>query len=95
LRQKKQLEKALDKSSALLDRLSTLANLSEQLVREMEFGFLFDPVRKIFSIGYQATEQKLDTGYYDLLASEARLGSFVAIAKNDVPPCTGSASRVL
>jgi len=85
LRQKKQLEKALDKSSALLDRLSTLANLSEQLVREMEFGFLFDPVRKIFSIGYQATEQKLDTGYYDLLASEARLGSFVAIAKNDVP----------
>lgn len=85
MEQKKLLEKALKKSSSLLDRLSTLADLCEKLVRDMQFGFLFDPVKKIFSIGYQVTEQKLDAGYYDLLTSEARLGSFVAIAKNDVP----------
>src|SRR3990167_4485929 len=51
----------------------------------MEFGFLFDPVKKMFSIGYQATEHRLDPGFYDLLTSEARLASFVAIAKGDVP----------
>lgn len=85
MKQKKHLEEVFEKSSLLLGRLSALSNLCEQLVRDMEFGFLFDPVKKIFSIGYQVTEQKLDTGFYDLLASEARLGSFVAIAKNDVP----------
>src|SRR5260370_30696678 len=51
----------------------------------MQFGFLFDPTKKIFSIGYQVNEKKWDSGYYDLLASEARLASFVAIAKGDVP----------
>ena len=51
----------------------------------MRFGFLCDPVKKIFSIGYQMADQKLDPSYYDLLASEARLASFVAIAKGDVP----------
>jgi len=85
IKQKKQSENAFEKSFALLGRLSTLAALCEQLVRDMEFDFLFDPVKKIFSIGYQVTEQKQDTSYYDLLTSEARLGSFVAIAKNDVP----------
>ena len=51
----------------------------------MEFGFLFDPVRKLFSIGYRVADGSLDPGYYDLLASEARLTSFVVIAKGDVP----------
>lgn len=80
----KDFEQLPEKSSALLKRLSAITQLCEQFVRDMEFGFLFDPVKKIFSIGYQVGEQKLDTGYYDLLTSEARLGSFVAIAKNDV-----------
>jgi cyclic beta-1,2-glucan synthetase len=51
----------------------------------MDFGFLFDPERELFSIGYQDGTHTLDASYYDLLASEARLASFVAIAKNDVP----------
>ena len=51
----------------------------------MEFGFLFDPTRQLFSIGYRVTDNSLDPGYYDLLASEARLTSFIAIAKGDVP----------
>ena len=51
----------------------------------MHFGFLFDPARKIFSIGYRITDGSLDPGEYDLLASEARLASFIAIAKGEVP----------
>ena len=51
----------------------------------MEFGFLLDPDRKLLSIGYRVAEGKLDPSCYDLLASEARLASFVAIAKGDVP----------
>ena len=51
----------------------------------MQFGFLLDPERRLLSIGYRATDGTLDPSCYDLLASEARLASFVAIAKNDVP----------
>ena len=72
-------------SLAIRRRLAVLSRTCHQLVQEMQFGFLCDPVKKIFSIGYQVAEQKLDPGYYDLLASEARLASFVAIAKGDVP----------
>ena len=51
----------------------------------MEFGFLLDPDRKLLSIGYRVPEGTLDPSCYDLLASEARLASFIAIAKGDVP----------
>ncbi len=51
----------------------------------MRFDFLFDPTRKVFAIGYRVADGTLDAGAYDLLASEARLASFVAIAKGDVP----------
>ena len=51
----------------------------------MDFGFLFDRERKLLSIGYLVAEGSLDPSCYDLLASEARLASFVAIAKGDVP----------
>ena len=51
----------------------------------MEFGFLLDHDRKLLSIGYRVAEGTLDPSCYDLLASEARLASFMAIAKGDVP----------
>ncbi len=70
---------------ALRRRLSTLVRLTETLFEEMEFGFLFDSTRKLFSIGYRVPDHSLDPSCYDLLASEARLTSFVAIAKGDVP----------
>jgi cyclic beta-1,2-glucan synthetase len=72
-------------SELLIQRLTNLAQSAETLLRGMEFGFLFDPVRKLFSIGYRVADGSLDSGYYDLLASEARLTSFVVIAKGDVP----------
>jgi cyclic beta-1,2-glucan glucanotransferase len=70
----------------LARRLEELASLAEGMVQTMEFRFLFDPVRKIFSIGYRVSDGALDPSCYDLLASEARLASFVAIAKGDVSP---------
>ena len=72
-------------SRALIRRLSTLGQLSQGLVDAMEFDFIFDPTRKLFSIGYRIADNSLDPSYYDLLASEARLASFIAIAKGDVP----------
>ncbi|NDC36535.1 MAG: hypothetical protein EBZ48_00605 [Proteobacteria bacterium] len=53
-------------------------------IQEIDFLFLFDPTRKLFSIGFNADIGKRDAGYYDLLASEARLASLVAIAKGQV-----------
>ncbi len=55
------------------------------LVAAMDFRFLFDPSRMLFAIGYRMTDRALDDSRYDLLASEARLLSFIAIAKGDVP----------
>ena len=52
---------------------------------EMDFSFLFERDRQLLSIGFRVDEQALDTGAYDLLASEARLASFLAIAKGDIP----------
>ena len=84
-----QLTKALEQSSAaasdMLSRLSRLARRCDQLVEEMDFSFLFDVERKLFPIGYNVTASRVDDSYYDLLASEARLASFVGIAKGDVP----------
>ena len=66
-------------------RLAILESTARVMSEEMEFGFLLDPERRLLSIGYRASEGTLDPSCYDLLASEARLASFVAIAKNDVP----------
>ena len=46
---------------------------------------LYDSHRQLFSIGYNLSEGRLDPSYYDLLASECRLASFLSIAKGDVP----------
>jgi cyclic beta-1,2-glucan synthetase len=75
----------LDMPSTLGRRLTMLARNARAMVDAMEFGVLFDPRRKLLAIGYRVTDGSLDPGRYDLLASEARLASFVAIAKGDVP----------
>ncbi|MBA3296011.1 MAG: hypothetical protein H0U19_03680, partial [Acidobacteria bacterium] len=72
-------------SAELIDRAARLAGLADDLVEEMEFGFLFSRQRQHFSIGYNVTDGRLDASYYDTLASEARLTSFVAIATGQIP----------
>ncbi len=51
----------------------------------MEYDFLFDKARQLLTIGYNLDERRADTSYYDLLASEARLCCFVAIAQGQLP----------
>ncbi|HSC08212.1 MAG TPA: glucoamylase family protein, partial [Steroidobacteraceae bacterium] len=70
---------------SLIQRLTVIESTSRAMAEAMDFGFLLDPQRKLLSIGYRAAEGALDPSCYDLLASEARLASFVAIAKSDVP----------
>jgi cyclic beta-1,2-glucan synthetase len=82
----KALSESAADSTALIRRLSTIAQTADRLVQAMDFGFLFDETRKFFSIGYRIADGSLDSSCYDLLASEARLASFVAIAKGEVPP---------
>jgi cyclic beta-1,2-glucan synthetase len=71
--------------TALAHRLTAIVQNAEHMVHAMDFTFLFDPTRKLLSIGYRVPENSLDPSCYDLLASEARLASFIAIAKGDVP----------
>ncbi len=58
---------------------------ARELFDAMDFTFLFDQPRQLFAIGYRVADGSLDEGRYDLLASESRLMSFVAIARGDVP----------
>ena len=69
----------------LLTRISALATLTEQMALGMDFRFLFNPQRRLFSIGFNVEEGRLDRSHYDMLCSEARLASYLAIAKGDVP----------
>ncbi|HET9265663.1 MAG TPA: glucoamylase family protein, partial [Vicinamibacterales bacterium] len=68
----------------LIERAERLAELADDFVEEIEFGFLFNPERQLFSIGFSVTDGRLDASYYDMLASEARLASFVAIANGSI-----------
>ena len=70
---------------SIAERLTNIEAVARDMALAMEFGFLLDPQRKLLSIGYRVHEDELDANCYDLLASEARLASFVAIAKGDVP----------
>ncbi len=72
-------------AASLAARLSALEQTARATALAMEFGFLLDHDRKLLSIGYLVAEGTLDPSCYDLLASEARLASFMAIAKGDVP----------
>ena len=66
-------------------RLIGLSVRCRRLAWEADFGFLYHRKRQLFHIGYRVAEQQLDTSFYDLLASESRLTSVLAIAKGDVP----------
>ncbi len=72
------LQEIIDEAKNLVLRLRSLAI-------ETNFRPLYNPERQLFSIGYRVADRMLDSSYYDLLASEARQASFIAIAKGDVP----------
>jgi cyclic beta-1,2-glucan synthetase len=65
--------------------LGEIAARCDRLCMAMDFSGLYNPKRHLFHIGLRVHEHALDASYYDLMASESRLTSFLAIAKGDVP----------
>ena len=75
---------AASRAQARIQQLERLAHVAGQMSL-MEYEFLYDRTRHLLAIGYSVDERRLDPGHYDLLASEARLCSFVAIAQGQLP----------
>ncbi len=80
---------AVEAAPADEGRLRMLAHRASRLVDDMRFDWLYDRRRRIFPIGFRLADAegpgRFDSSFYDLLASEARLASFAAIVKGDVP----------
>jgi cyclic beta-1,2-glucan synthetase len=81
----RRVEQAGRQARSLMDEITGLEQRLDHYVQSMDFGFLFDPQRQVFHIGFNVDTGRLDPNYYDLLASEARITSLLAIAKGDVP----------
>lgn len=65
--------------------ITTIASEAERHADAMEYGFLLVEARQLLSIGYDGITHELYSSCYDLLASEARIASFIAVAKGDIP----------
>ena len=78
-------ENKQDLQSETNEKIKLLIDLTNRLIENSDFSKLYDFERQIFSIGFNIEENKLTDSYYDLLASEARQASLVAIAKKDIP----------
>jgi cyclic beta-1,2-glucan glucanotransferase len=70
---------------ALREDLYRLAAEAEDLAKHMDFRQLYDPGRNLLSVGYDVEKKELLAACYDLLASESRSATFIAIAKGDIP----------
>ncbi len=82
----RRLPLSIENSAKLLQALRQAAKDADRLVENMDFRFLYNPRKKMFSTGFNATTGKLDTSHYELLASEARTAVFIAAAKGEVSP---------
>jgi hypothetical protein len=82
-----QLAQLCEQGSTAHERMRALADLAQRCgaFAQMEYGFLYNPTTNLLAIGYNVSERRLDASYYDLLASEVRLASFVAIAQGQLP----------
>ncbi len=76
---------AVEKLRSMAARLRAIEEIAERLAQEMEFSFLVDPHRQILSIGYEVKKGQLHEACYDMMASEARMATFLAIARGDLP----------
>jgi cyclic beta-1,2-glucan synthetase len=75
-------------SQDLARRLRDLSQAAQSWAHEMDFSFLYDPERRLLSIGYEAGKGAISKWHYDLLPSEARAATFVAIAQGAIPQRT-------
>lgn len=76
-----------DASHRAKERIALLEELAERCRRlsDVEYDFLYDRTQHLLTIGYNTEEHRRDNSYYDLLASEARLATFIAIAQGKLP----------
>ncbi len=79
------VEGAAERLEGLRGEVARIAELAEAHANAMEFGFLLVKSRQLLSIGYDGPTGELHSACYDLLASEARIASFLAVAKGDIP----------
>jgi cyclic beta-1,2-glucan glucanotransferase len=79
------LADAAERLTQLKTDVSTIASEAERHADAMKYGFLFVESRQLLSIGYDGVSHELHSACYDLLASEARIASFIAVAKGDIP----------
>lgn len=79
------LERAVSNSDLLTGKFAQISSSADQFVEEMDFNFLYQTERRVFHIGYNIETGTLDQNFYDLMASEARIASIIAIAKGEVP----------
>ncbi|MEP7352546.1 MAG: glucoamylase family protein [Acidobacteriota bacterium] len=76
---------ARERARTLLSGIAALRAESDTLAQSINMKFLYDPARRLFGTGYAVGNPLVFNSHYDLLASECRVASLVAIAKGDVP----------
>ena len=79
------LSESIQHLAELTAEVAQVAAEAEAHANRMEFGFLLVKSRQLLSIGYDGPTGELHSACYDLLASEARIASFLAVAKGDIP----------
>ena len=78
------LTKSIHQANEQINSAENLANECNELA-DAEWGFLYDNSSNLFTIGYNVKEHHVDASFYDLLASEARLATYIGIAQGKLP----------
>lgn len=79
------IHQSVQYASQQISRIQGIVSGSDDFA-DASFKFLYDKNRDLLCIGYNLSDRKLDNNHYDLLASEARLSAYYAVAKGDIPP---------
>lgn len=77
----KNLKVSVPNTSGYIENINQMIQIIDSIIQSTDFSVLYNPKKRLFSIGFNIEENKLTNSYYDLLASEARQASLVAIAK--------------
>jgi cyclic beta-1,2-glucan synthetase len=75
---------AQEKLSKLHEDVIAIAAEAERHAEAMDYGFLLEESRQLLSVGFDGVKEELNSACYDLLASEARIATFLAVAKGDI-----------
>ena len=81
----KELEKKDKMEKETIEQIKYILEVTEKIIKNTDFSKLYSEETRLFSIGFSMDTNKLENSYYDLLASEARNASLIAISKKDIP----------